>query len=245
MENSIGRLGPNEKRVIWPGIIEKIECKGAGMKRWMAVLGMLAAAHAHARNYLRDETPRLMRVAAPSGTQVAFHGDADACRARGDGDCLTGASAAPGEVLLVVGTRGEWRLAWSKGWVRAALLADVPADAQPAWDGTWIAADEPENRPGRIGIACRDGGCSIDAQTKWTNGALPNGEPIENLGSMQGPLHIDGNRGRYDDGNPLMPDIGCKADFLRLGRYLVVQDNGGCGGYNARFDAVYTPDGKP
>ncbi|MDN4054498.1 hypothetical protein QPK32_15555 [Massilia sp. YIM B02763] len=210
------------------------------MKQWIAVLGLLAAAQVQAQN----ELPHLARVAAPAGEKVDFYENSRGCPEGGDA-CRNDRRAEPGEELLITGSRDEWRHAWSKGWVRAALLADVPADAQPAWDGIWVATEAPENHPARIAIACRAGGCRVDGEAKWTNGALPNGERIENLGSMQGPLRVDGNRGRFNDGNPLMPDIGCKADFVRLGRYLVVQDNGQCGGYNVRFDAVYTLDGKP
>lgn len=187
------------------------------MKRWIAMLGMLAALSAHAQG----GQVFLMRVDVPAGARLETYEDGNGCPERADA-CRANGSVQAGEELLVTEVRGEWSRAWSKGWVRNAQLSALPVDAQPAWEGRWKGADT----AGAIAIARKDDAYGIEA--------------VIDAGRMQGPLRVDGKRARYDEGNPLMPDIGCKADFARLGRYLVVQDNGQCGG-TVRFDGVYTP----
>lgn len=186
------------------------------MKRAIAMLGMLVAMSAHAEG----GQVYLMRVDVPSGTQLETYEDGNGCPARADA-CRGNGSVQPGEELLVTEMRGDWSRAWSKGWVRNAQLTELPVDAHPAWEGSWKGADT----AGAIAIVRQGDAYGVEAAS--------------DAARMRGLLRVDGKRARYDDGNPLMPDIGCKADFVRIGRYLVVQDNGQCGG-KGRFDGVYT-----
>jgi hypothetical protein len=184
------------------------------MKRLFAAIGMLAALQAQAQT--QTDAPRLVRVDAPA----AFYSDKEGCPAAGE-TCRSGTEAAAGDELLITKVDGDWSYAWSKGWVRSAGLVDVAPAAQPAWAGVWKSGAT----PGSIEIAQQD--------DTWLVEALKDGA------GMRGVLRVEGPAARYDDRNPLMPDFGCRADFLRVGAYLVVRDNGQCGD-NTRFDGVYT-----
>ena len=65
---------------------------------------------------------------------------------------------------------------------------------------------------------------------------LPAAVRVVHTGKMTGELAWQGRRARFMAGSGADD---CAAELTQVGRYLVVADNGHCGGANVRFDGVY------
>jgi hypothetical protein len=169
--------------------------------------------------------------------KLYFFNDWDGCPQKG-ATCQTKAYVVPGDRLLIGKTHGEWSCAWYQGksretvgWVRNNdLVTQAQAPVQTAgWLGTW---KQVYKGPGRIVVSHVGDTLQVDGQTRWI------GQNTENFGELLGQLAISGRHGH------LGPAIGketyeCGADMTRIGEFLIVHDNGRCGGLNVRFDGLY------
>lgn len=130
----------------------------------------------------------------------------------------------------------------TNGFLPASALAAVPAAApKPAdWLGQWSRSAEAE-------IEIRQGqGGKLDIKGNATFGALDPGRVKRgavNMGELDGQAAPQGNRLFFGDGynGQKLPEDGgeCQARLHLHGRYLVVEDSGGCGGMNVRFTGIY------
>ena len=208
--------------------------------------GLLAAGGARAQNTDEDmcrnglfpsQQEFALATVAGTASRLYFFNDWDGCPQKG-ASCQTKAYVVPGDRLLLGKTHGDWSCAWYQGksretvgWVRRQDLVVQTADAVQAadWIGTW---KEVYKGPGRIGIARVGDTLQVNGKTRWI------GQNTENFGGIVGTLGIAGRHGHVD---PAAGEeaFGCSADMVRIGDFLIVHDNGGCGGLNVRFDGLY------
>lgn len=131
----------------------------------------------------------------------------------------------------------------TSGYLAATALKDVPVDAPKLeeWVGKWSRSAEAE-----ISISSAAGG-KLKVAGQATFGALDAGRVKRgavNMGELEGERAPRGNMlalgEGYDGTKPFGDDRGeCRAKLRLFARYLVVEDNGGCGGMNVSFTGIY------
>ena len=164
--------------------------------------------------------------------------DTDKCPE--EGECRQESYLVPGDQVVVTKLRmGHACVHYpnasgnAAGYVPLDRIALQEHDTDPppeAWLGTWSDSGNPH-----VAIAMEGGGLTIAGTSYWPG---PNGSrryPYPNIGDIDGPLTILGNRARYDDGH-------CRVDFTLVGQFLMAHDNFRCGGLNVRFDGLYRRD---
>ena len=180
------------------------------------------------------------RLATVGGTapRLYFFNDWNGCPQKG-ASCQTKAYVVPGDRLLLGKTHGEWTCAWYQGkshetvgWVpNRDLVVQAGAAVQAAdWLGKW---KEVYKGPGHLRVSRSGSAWHVDGETRWI------GQNTENFGGISGELKVSGRHAHVD------PAAGkeafdCGADMVRIGEFLIVHDNGQCGGMNVRFDGLYT-----
>jgi hypothetical protein len=210
------------------------------------IAGLLGAGCAQAqntdedmcRNGLFPSQPEFhLATVAGSAPRLYFYNDWNGCPQKG-ASCQTKAYVVPGDRLLLGRTHGEWSCAWYQGkaqetvgWVRNR---DLAAQAEPAvqvagWLGTW---KEVYKGPGKIKLARVGDTLQVSGDTRWI------GQNTENFGDISGKLTVSGRHGHVGPAGGQEP-YECSADMQRIGEFLIVHDNGGCGGLNVRFDGLY------
>lgn len=208
--------------------------------------GLLAAGCAQAQNTDEDmcrnglfPSQQAFHLATVAGTapKLYFFDDWDGCPQKG-ASCQTKAYVVPGDRLLLGKAHGEWSCAWYQGksretvgWVRNRDLVAQPDTAFQTgdWLGKWM---EVYKGPGRLGISRVGSALQVNGNTRWI------GQNTENFGGISGKLTVSGRRGHVGPAGG-KETYECSADMARIGDYLIVHDNGQCGGLNVRFDGLY------
>jgi hypothetical protein len=208
--------------------------------------GLLASGYAQAQNTDEDmcrnglfPSQQEFHIASVAATasRLYFFNDWDGCPHKG-ASCRTNAYVLSGDRLLLGKTHGEWTCAWYQGkshetvgWVRNQdLVVQAPAPVQAAdWTGTW---KDGYKGPGKVRIERQGSAWHVDGETRWI------GQNTENYGGMSGPLEVSGERARLSPAAG-EEEFACGASMVRIGEFLIVHDNGQCGGINVRFDGVY------
>ncbi len=208
--------------------------------------GLLAAGCARAQDSDEDmcrnglfPSQQAFHLAAVGGTapKLYFFNDRDGCPQKGAA-CRTKAYVVPGDRLLLGKTHGEWTCAWYQGtsretvgWVRNTDLLEQPDTAVQTgdWLGKW---KEVYKGPGRIAISRMGDTLQVNGDTRWI------GQNTENVGGIAGKLTVSGAHGHVGPAGG-QDTYECSADMVRIGEFLIVHDNGGCGGLNVRFDGLY------
>lgn len=200
---------------------------------------------------VKDSEPRTNFVADQDKSKPNCPGPAETCKRRGfllpddvviagpekDGyNCVTYIAR---DVKKVKGKFPE-----TNGFLPAHALSIVPLPVPKAedWIGTWSRTEE-----GEIKISAAPGGTlRIDGEA--TFGANDPGRVKRgavNSGTLEGEATPKGNRIALGDGYDGTKSLGtvmggeCRARLRLYGRYLVVEDNMGCGGMNVSFIGVY------
>ena len=193
------------------------------------------------------------RIAAAGRTAfLKNESDDAACPAEGGG-CLRKSFLVTGDGVLVSGRTGTFACATfvngkgaeTSGWMPAAAIATDPPSGDTTvqeWTGSWIREEA------RIAIRPAPGG-KLAVKGDATFGAS---DPDRvrtgrvNIGEIAGTVGIGGDRLSFamgDDGHTLPIDGGeafaCKVWMRRAGDYLLVDDNGNCGGMNVSFAGTY------
>jgi hypothetical protein len=153
-----------------------------------------------------------------------------------------------GDLVLTGKTRGEFtcvsyqaptekRPAWTTGWLPTAALTPVaPAATQEEkdWIGNW---DHPygsiEIKRGGLGGRLKiEGIMVVPTARDFHNGAI----------SAEAKPH-NGTIAFLDDGTlpfeTKCEDMSCRVRMRRIGPWLMVEDNGGCGGAGVSFTGLY------
>lgn len=178
---------------------------------------------------------REARVSAADGARVHFRDDDKDCP---DADrCIENAYLVDGDRLLISTSADGWTCGWYfgkkrefVGWLPADRLVASPTLPPPSlddWAGRW--ADD----PGAITIERKGDLLAVSGSTLWYGGV--NGEVIH-VGDFEGTARPVGDKLAIVDGPE---EYGCAVALRRVADYLVVADNGRCGGMNVRFDGIY------
>jgi hypothetical protein len=189
--------------------------------------------------------PRVYFVAGANARASACPSAASACRLR--------AYVMPGDEVLVDPTDGPYLCAFFKsqggtetrGWLPRASLELVPAAPAPArqWDGNWQ-----RDREAQIVIKSRGDEVEVSGSAMWGSydpervrrGGVHVGE-LSGTGRPLGQtlaIGYDPDRSAVPPSQDQAPDA-CAAKLDLYGRYLVVEDNRGCGGLNVSFTGTY------
>lgn len=179
---------------------------------------------------------KLAEILGETGERVHFYRGWDGCPERGAA-CRENSYLIPGDQAVVSQSKGEWSCVWYQGrqrqfieWVPTNKLKLLPAPPVPNpddWLGLWV--DEPQH----IRITRDSGGqLQMDSELRWDGGLSMSGEPYSNYGGMTAPLRMAG-------ATASAADDWCKVGMTLLGRILVVNDSGVCGGINVRHRGMY------
>lgn len=190
------------------------------------------------RNGLFPTEPPFSHARVSGPGRLHFLDDMDGCPDEG-ARCASGPYVIEGDGVLTSKVHGAYTCAFypsdgggTAGWVETTRLRPLPVETEPAndaWIGKWSSDGNPE-----VNIRLRDGALQIGGEAYWPS---PN-PPIEqrpggpNMGHIQGPLRVSGNRASYDDDY-------CRIDLMLVGDLLIAGDNNRCGGMNVSFSSVY------
>jgi hypothetical protein len=105
--------------------------------------------------------------------------------------------------------------------LRPAHLLGLPRDFAGNWVNGYVRSN--------LKITVDHGQLFVDGNASWQP-INPDAGP--HTGEVSGPLALNGDETRYDDGV-------CQLLMKRAGIYLFVQDNGRCGGMNVFFTGFY------
>jgi hypothetical protein len=186
---------------------------------------------------------RLNFVAGRSERTPACPSTENACRLK--------AYLVPGDEVLVDAADGPYVCAVFKsqggtetrGWLPRAALQIAPAEPAPArqWDGKWQRDREAliviKSRQDEVEVSGNAMSGSYDRE-RVRRGAIHLGE-LNGKGRPRGQtlaIGYDPDRSGFPPAND---EALCAAKLELYGRYLVVEDDGMCGGSGASFDGIY------
>ena len=199
-----------------------------------------------------EAVPGLAVVRNVDGDRSYFHSDLEGCPEAAT--CRRKSFVVPGDRVIVMDKVDGWACAWfvgkngfaSSGYLRASDLQELESElgVDPRWVGAWEQARRSalDNLvQARLSFAEHEGQLRVSGFATWARWRVPEVEDEQegywdaNFGELDEALAIDGNlayfaaEGEYD----------CAASFRRIGDYLIVRDNGQCGGHNVTFSGVY------
>lgn len=192
------------------------------------------------RNGLFSSEPNItvMRVTGSERSPLRWDaGTQDGCP---DADSCRHGYLLPGQEVLAGKSMGAFVCVYyqpsaSAGWMLASALAAEPPPSTPTpsdWTGHW-SVDAGEDST--IDITLDGAALAVDGEGYWPARDYEQGpgQPAQHEGGFSG-------RAAPTGGRLVLNDNGCETSMRRVGAYLVVTDNGQCGGANVRFDGVYT-----
>jgi hypothetical protein len=169
--------------------------------------------------------------------KVHFFEDLDGCPSSG-AQCMRPSYVVPGDEVLVGKRTAEWACVWYQGrkrefvsWIpkkNVVLRPAPPIHPVSDWVGVWGSGPDKI----RISVSKPKGELQIRSRLRWEGGTTPGGEAIAHYGGMTGTLEVHGSRGSAAEGD-------CQVTLARIGKYLVADDNGACGGVNVRHTGMY------
>jgi hypothetical protein len=139
----------------------------------------------------------------------------------------------PGSPVLIYRNNGEWTCGYGvdrhgagPAWFRTKDLRPLEFTVAPpieAWYGVWKSGGD------RVAISASKnaGGLHLVGNAVW-QGANGN----EHFGNAKGNAVPSGNRLHIVDG-------GCVIDLMLAGKYILADDNQGCGGMNVSFSGFW------
>ena len=117
------------------------------------------------------------------------------------------------------------------GWVHSAQLDIAPKNNIPLaqWVGVWSNGED------TIEITRENEDLHVSGEALWYGAVLASGDQVVHTGELDFTGRPQDNKLRYFTNDP----NDCGAELIHLGRYLLVRDNGHCGGVNVRFNGIY------
>jgi hypothetical protein len=156
----------------------------------------------------------------------------------------------PGEGSYVCATFKAQNGVVTRGFLPREALQTVPLEPASAqkWDGKWLRDSE-----GEIVITSHGDEVEVSGTATWGGndrrrvkmGAVHTGE-LEGSGQPRGQvlaIGYDPDQSDFPPSEDAAPDI-CAARLELHGPYLMVEDNGGCGGVNVSFTGLYVRVGQ-
>jgi hypothetical protein len=200
---------------------------------------------------VQSEAPRVNFIESLTDKKPQCPSTAEACKRRGfltpGDDVIAGPDHGGFTCVTYISPdskRVKGKFAETSGFIRTVDLAEVPLRAPTfqAWQGVWNRSEEAD-----ITITGKEGGklvvageATFGAQDpdRVRRGAVNSGQ-LEGEGTPRG--HILALGENYDGLKAPKIDMGadCTARLRLFGRYLVVEDNLGCGGMNVNFLGFY------
>jgi hypothetical protein len=171
----------------------------------------------------------------------------------GESACRLRAYVVPGDEILVDATDGPYVCTFFKsqggtetrGWLPRAAVQILPSEPAPArqWDGKWR-----RDREAQIVITSHQDDVEVSGDALWGSydpqrvkrGAIHVGE-LNGKARPRGQelaIGYDPNQSAFPSAKDAAPE-NCAAKLELYGRYLVVEDNRGCGGLNVSFTGIY------
>ena len=175
----------------------------------------------------------LYQVNQNNNEKLYFFDDAKGCPSD-EARCKLKSYVVRGNELIINKIQDGWACAWYQGkkhetvgWVRTDKLKklNLAPSKTNDWTGAW------ETTVGSIKIEkTRTPALRVKGFTTWGSG------PSTNTGELEGLIKPYEGQAMLKDADD---EYACIANFSLIGRYLIVSDNGNCGGLNVRFDDVY------
>jgi hypothetical protein len=141
-----------------------------------------------------------------------------------------------GVAIAVSKTLGDFHCVFdprdqSAGWVNVKSISIIPPQGIKAsdWLGVWSDGSN------RIEITATGDELQVSGNAQWFGATLESGEQVVHEGDLGFAAKPEGNRMALR----VTDEYDCAAELIHLGRFLVVRDNGNCGGANVRFNGVY------
>ena len=199
-----------------------------------------------------NPSPDTVRAATVGGSAPRLNFIKDASQSAGCPNsaaaCQARAYVVPGDVVLTYGVVGAFTCASfttgagvsTSGLLPSAALSPVDEPAAADWTGHWrrVEAD----------IVITGAGTALKIEGNATWGAM-DPERVKrggiNLGDiMATATPLDSLLAFTEGDNTTLPydkggEIDCRVKMRRAGPYLVVADNGNCGGHNVSFSGTY------
>jgi hypothetical protein len=146
-----------------------------------------------------------------------------------------------GDLVLTGKTREEFtcvsyhsplsdKRTWTTGWLPSAALTPVAPMQSPKtsdWVGTWRQGAYVGG--GLVEIKAEGGKLHVDAGI-----LVPTARDFHN-GAFEGDATVEGDTLSFADSY----DDGCRVRMQRIGPWLLIWDNGGCGGAGVTFTGLY------
>lgn len=164
--------------------------------------------------------------------------------------CADGSPVEPGDILLVRERAGDFvrasivdaRGRADEGWIKGDQIERLPLayESGLGWEGEWVSHDNLDPRIIRfrkVGSGQTydvDGSATYGQNDPWrvTHGGV-------NLGDFQGRIVVQNDGAALVEGDAESEPFNCKVKFHKLGLFLIVADNGQCGGHSVTFSGVY------
>jgi hypothetical protein len=219
-----------------------------GLLLWLFVAAWLVGSHAMAADdlYCRNggfpseqDTFALGKVIGSGHLDLLS--DMHGCPSEGQ-QCNGFGYVLPGDVVITGRKHGAYvcvlypnRFGGSAGWVEQSRLAPEAFDSHPAlknWVGRWKDGDD------QMSISLSQGQLQAKGDAYWPS-ANPSQEDAPggpNIGSLEASAAPTGNRVQFSEGNDA---TSCHVTAILLGSWMLVDDNGNCGGMNVRFSGIY------
>ncbi len=184
--------------------------------------------------------PRINFVKSPYDddfTASACPNETDACRLK--------SYLVPGDLVLVGPTQDAFTCVvfqspvsknktWSKGWLPTSSLQPVAPMPHPKisdWLGTWShPGGDIEISKTKIGKLHVEGEMVVPTARDFHSGVVQ-ADIVPGVDTI---AFADDGSGPFD-----AEDAGCRVRMQRIGSYLMVEDNSGCGGAGVTFTGLY------
>jgi len=182
---------------------------------------------------LGEQRPGALGLARIAGDQRAWFQPAPTVCAPNDVGCRGRSYVVKGDIVVTGATEGGFTCVLfpnaaggAEGWMPVGRLAALSASPTGGWPGDWT-----RDAGAFIRLSAAGAQIAVVGEGMW-QGATPS---AVHTGEIQGRARPTGDTLRvgYDV---------CNATLRRLGPYLAVGDNGGCGGMNVTFVGVYRRD---
>ncbi|BES82960.1 hypothetical protein PEC302107_08990 [Pectobacterium araliae] len=181
------------------------------------------------------------KITAPHGDKVHFYDDylREGCPEK-KAVCQNKAYLIHGDKVLVAQEKNGWscvgyfgQKSEFVGWMRSSYLEKqaIKTAGINAWLGSWRYYDT------TIKITRgKNNTLRLKGNTTWYGGRSSYGGEIIHLGNISATAIPNGNRLQWGDSSE---EFECSGVMQLINGYLIVEDNGQCGGMNVRFNDVY------
>ena len=175
---------------------------------------------------------RQAKVSTTENGRLHFRDDMKGCP--DSAQCFQKAYLVAGDKLLVSESTDDWTCGWFfgkkrefVGWLPTRHLEISPVEpVHPLgdWAGIWSSSWD----SGEITIELKDGELEVSGNAYWYG-----------LGGNANEGSIGGKGTPVGDLLTLDDSYSCTVRMRLVSSYLIVTDNGHCGGMNVRFDGIY------